>query len=340
MLAVRGYTAEMSEILFLDQQAVRRALPFAELIAALERAFVALAEERALNPLRQVLWRPDRQGLLGVMPAFLEEPASFAIKAVSVFPNAHATGLESHQGAVLLYEADHGQLLAILEGSELTARRTAAVSALATKALARESAGDLALLGAGVLAWNHLLALREVRELRRVRIWNRSPERAAALAARAQKELGLAAAAVTRAEEALREAEIVCTLTGSPLPILEGEWLAPGAHVNAVGASSPRFRELATAAVKRCSFFGDRRESVMNEAGDFLIPQSEGAIGPEHFRGELGEVLTGKVAGRPSSEEITLFKSLGLALEDLAAARLAFSIAEKNGFGLRLPWTA
>lgn len=330
----------MGSIHFLDQAAVRLSLPFPELIEAMADAFVALAHGRALNPLRHVLWRPDRKGLLGVMPAFAEEPPSLAIKAVSVFPGAHAAGLESHQGAVLLFEAEHGQLLGILEGSELTARRTAAVSAVATRALAREDAGDLALLGAGVLAWNHLLALREVRQLRRVRIWNRTEERAQALAQRAQRELGLDAQAVATPKEAVQGADLVCTLTGATEPVLQGRWLAPGTHLNAVGASSPRYRELDTEAVQRAAFFGDRQESVLAESGDFLIPLAEGAIEENHFQGELGDVLVGKVPGRQDENQITLFKSLGLALEDLAAARLALRIAEERGLGTVLPWTS
>ncbi len=330
----------MGTIRILDQLVLREALPFADLIAAQAEAFAALGRGLALNPLRQVLWRPDRQGLMGVMPAFAPDPASFAIKAVSVFPGAHAAGLESHQGAVLLFEAEHGQLIGIFEGSELTARRTAAVSALATRLLAREDAGDLALLGAGVLAWNHLLSLGEVRRLRRVRIWNRSPERALALAALARAELLLDADAVASAEEAVRGADLICTLTGSAEPILDGAWLAPGAHVNAVGASSPRYRELATSAVLRCSFFGDSRESVFNESGDFLIPFTEGAIDQDFFRGELGQVLIGAIPGRTAAEEITLFKSLGLAIEDLAAARLAFAVAAAKDLGTTLPWTS
>lgn len=330
----------MSELLLLDQQSLRQALPYPELIAALENAFLALARGEAANPLRQLLFRPDRRGLLGVMPAYAAAPPSFVVKAVSVFPEAAAAGIESHQGAVLLFEADNGQLLAILEGSELTARRTAAASALATRTLAREDAGDLALLGAGILGWSHLLALGEVRRLRRVRIHNRTAAKAEALAARAREELGLDAAAVASAEAAVRGADLVCTLTASPTPILEGAWLSPGAHLNVVGSCTPKNRELDTAAVVRSRFFADRRESVMAEAGDFLIPRAEGAIGDEHFRGELGELLAGDVPGRRGPEEITLFKSLGIALEDLAAARLAYAVAKAHGLGQNLSWTA
>lgn len=329
----------MSELLFLDQEALRKALPFPELIAALHDAFVALAEERAIQPLRQLLFRPDRRGILGVMPAFAAEPASFVVKAVSIFPEAAAAGVESHQGAVLLFEAEHGQLLAILEGSELTARRTAAASALATRALARKDAGDLALLGAGILGWTHLLALAEVRKLRRVRIWNRTSARAEALAERARRELNLDAAAVATAEEAVRGADLVCTLTGSPTPILRGDWLAPGTHLNVVGSCTPKNREVDTAAVVRSRLFTDRRESLFAEAGDFLIPRAEGALGDDHLRGELGDLLAGKIPGRGSGDEITLFKSLGIALEDLAAARLAYANSQKHGLGRRLPWT-
>jgi ornithine cyclodeaminase len=235
---------------------------------------------------------------------------------------------------VLLFDNASGQLLAIADASSITAIRTAAVSGVATRALARPDAGDLALLGAGVLAMPHLEAMRAVRDIRRVRVWSRSRERAVQFAARALAESGVTVEVCTTARDAVDGADIVCTITAARSPILEGAWLAPGVHVNAVGASIPTARELDTDAVRRATLYVDRRESALNEAGDFLIPRAEGAITDDHIAGELGDVLTGAAPGRQAVAEATLFKSLGLAIEDIAALRHVHQQAEATGSGV------
>jgi alanine dehydrogenase len=309
-------------VLNLGREEVERLLPMGECIEVMAEVLSALARGEALQPLRQAHWLPDRRGLLGVMPgALLGDEAVLGIKVITVFHGNHAHGEESHQGSVLLFEAEMGKPLAILDAAAITAIRTAAMSALATRLLAREDAGDLALLGSGVQAKTHLAALREVRPLRRVRIWSRQAERAAYFAEEESARHGLPVEAAASARDAVEGADLVCTVTSSREPVLEGAWLAPGAHVNAVGACTPATREVDTETILRARVFVDRRESAMAEAGDLLIPIREGAVGEDHIAGELGDLLLGRVAGRRSAEEITLFESLGLAVEDLAAAR-------------------
>ncbi len=320
----------------IGRQDVRRLLPMADCIEVMAAALGALGRGAGLNPLRAMLWMPDRSGLLGMMPAYLGSPAALGMKTVTVFPSNHGTELDSHQGAVLLFEPARGRLLAVIEAGEITALRTAAVSGLATRLLARKDAGDLAILGSGVQARSHLEAMLAVREVRRVRVWSRTAEHAEAFARAESARAGLAIEAVAEAAAAIRGADLVCTTTAAREPVLLGEWLAPGAHVNAVGSCSPSARELDTAAVARSRLFVDRRESALNEAGDLLIPMAEGAVGAEHIAGELGEVLLGEVAGRGSAAEVTVFESLGLGVEDLAAAERVYRAALLQDAGVEV----
>jgi ornithine cyclodeaminase len=325
-------------VLLLNQSEIQRLLPMAECIRAMEDVFRALAGNRALLPLRQVLLLPGRRGAFAAMPGFLgsaEDGAAGAIglKAITVFPGNHGTELDSHQGAVLLFEAECGRLLALMDASSITAIRTAAVSGLATRLLAREDAGDLALLGTGVQARSHLEAMLLVRPVRRVRVFGRDAGRMRRFVDEARARHGVAVEPTASAREAVLGAEIVCTVTSAVEPVLMGEWLSPGAHVNAVGASLPAARELDTTAVVRSRLFVDRRESALHEAGDFLIPKREGAIGDDHIVAELGELVGGAAPGRRSADEVTLFKSLGLALEDVASAQVAHRNALRTGLG-------
>jgi ornithine cyclodeaminase len=237
---------------------------------------------------------------------------------------------------VLLFEAEHGSLVAIMDAASITAIRTAAVSGLATRLLAREGAADVALLGSGVQARTHLEAMRAVRPVRRVRVWSRNDGAVRAFAERESRRHDIEIEPTRGAREAVHGADIVCTVTASREPVLAGAWLAEGAHVNAVGASLPFARELDTAAVARGRLYVDRRESALNEAGDFLIAKGEGAIGDDHVVGELGEVLLGRVAGRRTGTEVTIFKSLGLAVEDVAAAGFLYERARAERRGSRV----
>lgn len=319
--------------LVVSQREVPALLPMAECIEAMAGALRTLAAGDARLPLRPVVTLPNGRGAFAVMPAFLGGPPAIGLKAITVFPGNHGTPLDSHQGAVLLFDAERGSLLALIDASSVTAIRTAAVSAVATRLLAREDAGDLALLGTGVQALSHLEALAQVRTLRRVRVHSREASNVRGFVARAQERLGIRVEAAASAREAVEGADLVCTTTASQTPVLEGAWLSRGTHVNAVGASLKDARELDTAAVAGARLFVDRRESALAEAGDFLIPKAEGAIGDEHIRGEIGELLLGTRPGRQSRDEITLFKSLGLAVEDVAAARVVFANATRSGAG-------
>ena len=315
-------------VLVLSEHDVRAHLPMRACIDAMAGVLAALARGELFQPLRFVVRPPGAAGLMGFMPAHRGGPApAFSLKEIVVAPGNPARGLDAHQGAVLLHNGETGELRAILNASPVTEIRTAAVSAVATRALARPGAGTVAILGAGVQARSHVEAMRCVLDDPEIRIWSRTAASAQALA----RETGARACATV--EEALAGAGVVCTTTSPREPVLRREWLAPGAHVNAVGSSVPSTRELDTATVAAASLFVDRRESTLNEAGDYLFPAREGAIGPEHIRAELGEVLTGAHPGRTAETELTIFKSLGLAVEDLAAAELAVGRARAAGAG-------
>jgi ornithine cyclodeaminase/alanine dehydrogenase-like protein (mu-crystallin family) len=318
------------------QSEVPALLPMNECVEVMAEALATLARGDAVLPLRTMMWLPDRSGLLGLMPACLGAPAVMGLKIVSVMPGNHGTEYESHQGAVLIFEVAHGSLLAVIDASSITAIRTAAVSGLATRLLAPEDAGDLAILGSGVQAASHLEAMKTVRQLRRVRVWSRSAANAQAFAERESARHGLRVEAVASARAAVAGADLICTTTASKAPVLEGTWLAPGVHINAVGACFRDARELDTAAVAGARLYVDRRESALNEAGDFLLAKAEGAIGDGHIVGELGEILLGKVPGRRSPDERTLFESLGIAVEDLAAAHHIWRRAEARDSGTAL----
>jgi ornithine cyclodeaminase len=318
--------------LILGEKDVERLLPMEECIDAMAEALAALQRRDMEQPLRFVVRPAGAAGLLGLMPAYRARPEpAYGLKAVCVFPGNPARGLDAHQGAVLLFDGETGVLRAAVNASAITAIRTAAVSAVATRLLAREDANVLAILGAGVQARSHLRAMAAARDFERARVWSRTPEHAAALAE--QTEVPFPVEPAPSAEAALGGADVVCTTTTSPEPVVRRGWLAAGAHVNAVGSSIPTTRELDTETVAAAALFVDRRESTLNEAGDFLFARRDGAIGPDHIRAELGELLTGEAAGRASPEELTVFKSLGLAVEDLAAVEHVYRRALEAGAG-------
>jgi ornithine cyclodeaminase len=305
-----------------------------ECIVAMQRALGALATGLAHNPLRTVIRAPQASGFLGLMPCYVagEEPA-YGLKAVCVFPQNTALGKDGHQGSVMLFSAQTGELTAMMNASAITAIRTAGVSGVATRYLARENAGDLAILGSGIQARSHLSAMASARTLRRCRVASRDPARARRFAAEMQPAYPFPIEAVGSVEDAVRDADLIVTATTAQKPILERAWIAPGTHLNVVGSSISTTREVDTVTMAAASLFVDRRESTLNEAGDYLFAMKEGAIGPEHIRAEIGEVVTGTHPGRTSAEEITLFKSLGLAVEDLVAAQHVVKRAKERMLG-------
>lgn len=314
-------------VLVLSYVDVVRLLPMA---ACIDVMTDALAATDVVVPLRSAVWMPDRTGMIGLMPGYLD--GSLGLKVVSIFPGNHGTSYDSHQGVVMLFDTEHGTPLAILDASSITAIRTAAVSGVATRALARDDACDLAILGSGVQAASHLAAMRAVRSIRRVRVWSRNVDHAHRFAVAHD-----GVEVMTTARAAVDGADLVCTVSAAREPILEGAWLADGAHVNAVGACFASARELDTAAIARARLIVDRRESALAESGDFLMAKAEGAIGDDHIAGELGDVLGGRVAGRRAPTEITVFESLGFAVEDLAAARYVYACAVATGAGAAVP---
>jgi alanine dehydrogenase len=322
------------EVLIVDQRQVSRLLPMEACMDAVADALTRLARGEALMPLRTIVWLPDGSGGLAAMPSALPSADALAIKVITVFPGNVGTDLDSHQGAVLLFEGEHGRLLAIMDATEITAIRTAAVSGVATRMLARHDAADLAIIGSGTQARSHLRAMLLVRPIGRVRVWSRTRERSVAFGEQASARHDIRVEVVSTAREAVEGADLICTTTASPQPILLGEWLAPGVHVNAIGAVGPTNRELDTQAIARSRLYVDRRESALNEAGEFVQARAEGAIDQHHIVGEIGEVLAGMAPGRRSRDEITVFRGVGLAIEDLAAAGVIYHRAVDEGAGV------
>jgi ornithine cyclodeaminase/alanine dehydrogenase-like protein (mu-crystallin family) len=317
-------------VLVLNQTEVEELLDMEGCIAAMEAAFLSLAGGELHQPLRFIVRPPDRPDFIGLMPSHRAgERPLYALKTVCVVPDNPTRGLDPHQGTVTLYDGETGETRAVLNATPITAIRTAACSAVATRALGRSDARILAVVGAGHQAKAHLHALDGPFE--EIRIAARNREGAEQLAARFPN-----ARATGSVEEAVRDADVVVTVTNSAEPVVRREWLKPGAHVNAVGACLPHTRELDTATVADSAFFVDRRESAENEAGDYLIPLREGAIGEGHIRAELGEVLAGTHPGRTSDSELTVFESLGIAVEDLFAAEYVVRRAREAGRGQEL----
>lgn len=321
-------------MLVLSQREVERLLTMPKCIGIMRETLTALARGEATLPLRTVFAIPD--GAFAVMPSALQNPPSVGAKIITVLPKNHGTELDSHQGAVLLFDTNDGRLLSVMDATSITTIRTAAVSAVATDALARKSAKSLAIIGAGVQGHSHLDAICAVRPLESVVIWSRNKAHAETLADVARSKHHVDATVANTARDAVANADIVCATTSATEPVLLGEWLSPGTHVNAVGTSQPHAREIDSVTVVRSRLYVDRRESALKEPGDIITPLKNGEITPDHIVGEVGEVLIGKAPGRQNESDITLFKSLGLAIEDLASAHFLYGEAKRVGAGVEV----
>ncbi len=314
---------------------VRSALSPAACAEAMATVLAAGARGGAYNSLRSVMRADGARGFMGLMPAWgagatADSPGVFGLKALCLIPDNPARGLDTHQGTVTLFDGETGLPTAILNASAVTEIRTAAVTAVATRSLAREDARTLAILGAGVQARSHLEALTAAHEFDRISLYAPTAAHADAVARDFDDEMTVC----TSAREAVEGADVVVTVTSARDPVLERGWLAPGAHVNAVGASTPRSRELDAQTVADCALFCDSRESLRHEAGEFRLAVEQGAIaGVEHVRAELGDVLAGQRPGRRDARELTVFRSLGIGIEDLAAAQVAAEVARRVGLG-------
>jgi ornithine cyclodeaminase len=329
-------------LLVLSASDVRAVLGYAECADAMRSALASRARGEVFQPLRSVIRPEGAAGFMGLMPCYSGGPdAAYGLKAICVTPGNPAAGLDAHQGVVLLSSPDTGESLALLNASAVTEIRTAAVSAVATDLLARPGADVLAIIGTGVQAASHLKAIAATRPLGQVRVAGTTPAKAAAFAAAhagpaAIDALGTAELAIVpfdSARQAVADADIVVTATSSSTPVLQADWLAPGTHVNAVGACLPHTRELDTETVAGAALFADSRESVLAESGDYRLAAAEAGFGPSHIRAEIGELLADGRLGRMNLQEITIFESLGLAVEDLAAAVVAYRAARERGIG-------
>jgi ornithine cyclodeaminase len=317
-------------MIVLSERDVRELLDMESCVDVMEEVLTSLARGELYQPLRSVARPPGAAGFIGLMPAYRggNSPA-YSLKEIVVVPDNPRRGLDAHQGGVLLHDGETGQIVAMLNASPVTEIRTAAVSAVATRALAGKGAERVAVIGAGVQARAHVHAMRAVLDDPEIRVWARRLEAAEELAG----EVG--AIVSPSADSALFGAEVVCTTTSATEPVVEKRWLVRGAHVNAVGAFGPG-RELDTETVATSSFFVDRRESALNEGGDYGGAAADGAIGPEHIKAELGEVLAGLHPGRESEDELTVFKSYGIGVEDLATAELVVRRARERGVGVEV----
>jgi ornithine cyclodeaminase len=315
---------------------VEALLPMEICIELMAGAMQRVSEGRVVLPLRQFMPIPGTTGRLGLMPGYLAEPECFGLKIVSKFDRAAGSIHGSHVGAVMLFDAQEGVPLALLEGGTLTAIRTAATSALATRILARADAKTLLVCGTGEEAWRHIQALRHVRPFDRVLIWGRSAARVDALVSRARQTLDCDCTRSPDLAVALRSADVVCTTTSATEPYLAGRWLPEGIHLNLVGSAVAQFAEVDGEAVRRSRFYVDFRVAALQQAGELLAAIRCGVVDATHIVGEIGEVLLGTVPGRRTAEEITLYKSLGVAAQDLAAAHYLYQHAEATGAGVQL----
>jgi ornithine cyclodeaminase/alanine dehydrogenase-like protein (mu-crystallin family) len=314
---------------FIDREEVARRLTYEVCIPIVRDAMIAFSSGETRQLLRSIMALSEGR-LFGVMPGAMGGRAPFGAKLISVFPENFALGIQSHQGLVILFDPETGAPVCVVHAGEITAIRTAAASAVATDALARKDARRLTILGYGEQAATHARAISRVRDLESISIWGRSPERAQSLAERLKAELDVPAAGAGTVEEAVAKADIICTVTSAAEPILKGAWVKPGTHLNLVGSSHAGPAEVDNDLVVRSRFIADSREGVLAQGGEFLRAKSAGLIGDDHVVAEIGQVLAGKIEGRSSAEEITVYKSLGHIVQDLATAWALYSRDESR----------
>jgi ornithine cyclodeaminase len=322
-------------MLIINRKEVERLLPMAACIDAMAKAMRAASDGAVSMPLRLFTPLADDSGSLGLMPGSALDPPFFGAKVISLRFDNPAKGLPTVQGYVSLFDHGTGTPVALIEGSSVTAIRTAAASGLATRELARQAARSHGIFGTGVQAVTHIDAVSCVRDIDRVIVWGRDADKARRFAARQSARTGLAVTATRDPAEAAA-CDVLSTVTAATEPVLEGKWLRPGCHLNLVGVHTPDAREVDTDAVRQSRVYVDLMESAMNEAGDLLVPIAEGTIDEAHILGEIGQVLAGAVPGRTGDGDITLYKSLGIVAQDLFAAARVYARALEDGAGVEV----
>lgn len=309
---------------FIDRDEVAERLTYEKCIPIMRDAMIAFSRGQTRQLLRSIIPLADGR-MFGIMPGAMGERAVFGAKLISVFPDNFSRGIQSHQGLVVLFDPESGAPVCAAHAGEITAVRTAAASAVATDALARKDSRQLVILGYGEQAATHARAISKIRTLQSITVWGRSPERAHAFTARLQDELSLPSIVAASVREAVADADIVCTVTAAPEPILKGEWLRTGTHVNVVGSGFAGPAEVDNDLVVRSRFFVDSCEGVLQQGAEFLRAKAAGLINDDHIVAEIGQVLAGDIAGRRSDDEITVYKSLGHVVQDLASAWALYS---------------
>ena len=311
-------------MLVLSEEQVRSLIDIEELITALKQAHIQYSTGKAVMPVRLVVPLPQIQGRITSMPGYLTEDKALGMKVVTYFQNNPGQNLPAILATVMLFSAATGKMIAVMDGSYITAIRTACASALATQTLANPEALVLGILGAGVQARAHIQALRRVRKLNQIKLYSPSGTSAANIKRELEPAAGVVIHVAKSAEETVRNSDLVVTATTAQQPILNSEWLKPGAHINAVGAHRPDSREIDGPTVARSKVVVDSREAIMAECGDILLAIKEKSITDNHVHAEIGEVLAGTKPGRTSASEVTLYKSVGIAVQDVATAQLIY----------------
>jgi alanine dehydrogenase len=320
----------------LTERQVQSLLPMPDLIAAMESALAKFSAREVLQPVRSVLTVGPTKAYFGLMPAYVPSPASLGAKLVTVFGENHKRDLPSHLATILLLDPETGALQAIMDGRYITEARTAAVSAVSTRFLARPDASTLAIIGSGVQARSHLEAYQLVRQLKQVRIWSPKQRSREQFVEDMSGHVSVPIVAADTAEAAVRGADLIVLVTSSPTPVIEDAWVSTGAHVVCVGACRPNQQEMPPALVGRSRLYVDSKAAAVVEAGDIVMNIAAKLFDESHIRGEIGELVLGRVPGRGSADDITVFKSLGMAVEDVVAADLVFRRASESGAGTEL----
>ena len=323
-------------MLVLSEKEVRSLIDVEELIQALERAYIQFSTGKAVMPVRLVVPLPEIKGRITSMPAYLGEDKALGMKVVTYFPENPKQGLPIILATVFLYSTESGKLLAVMDGTYVTAIRTACISAVATRALANPETPVLGVLGAGVQARAQIRTLCKVRKIREIKVYDVLEKSVQSLKEELEPEVGIKIEAVETAEQAIRNVDLLVTVTTAKEPIVRVDWLKPGVHINAIGSHRPDLREIDGATMKRAKVFVDSREAILAECGDVLLAIKEGAITEGHIAAEIGEVLAGKKAGRTNAGAITLYKAVGIAIQDVATAKLIYQTAVEKKVGVHV----